>query len=585
MNTPAIYHRPDSEFAYLYKDNLMHIRLRTARGDIKSVGLIHGDPYLITVNKWQDQSTTMKKYLTTDLYDFWTIELTEPFKRMSYAFKITGNDGITIFYGDHGVFSFESNVLDSPDNYFRMPYFHEIDRFKAPEWVKKTVWYQIFPERFANGDKSNDPKNTLPWGSKTPGVSDFFGGDLQGVLDHLDHLVDLGVNGIYFCPIFKAQSNHKYDTIDYEEIDPAFGDKKTFKKLVEECHKRGIKVMLDAVFNHMGDNSPQWQDVIKNGKDSKYADWFHINKFPVSYQEGANFEDAHDITYDTFAFTPHMPKINTANPEVRKYLLGIAKYWIDEFDIDAWRLDVANEVDHEFWKEFKKTCDAAKKDFYILGEVWHSSQGWLNGDEFSAVMNYAYTDSISKYFIKDRISINKMVSDINNQLMLYRDQTDQIQFNVLDSHDTARLLTEVNEDKDLMKQVLAFTYMQPGVPCIYYGDEYGMDGGNDPECRKCMVWDKDKQDLNLYEFFKDLVSLRKTSHEILSEGDMVWEKVADDGMLILSRKLPESEIKIIINSGTTTQKVANTSQILLSNLAQQNQNELTIDPKGFALVK
>jgi len=585
MNTPAIYHRPDSEFAYLYKDNLMHIRLRTARGDIKEARLIHGDPYLLGVEKWQNKSTSMKKYLTTDLYDFWTIELTEPFKRMSYAFKITGYDGVTIFYGDHGVFSFEGNVIDSPDNYFRMPYFHEVDRAKAPEWVKKTVWYQIFPERFANGDKSNDPKNTLPWGSKTPSTTDFFGGDLQGVIDHLDHLTDLGVNGIYFCPIFKAQSNHKYDTIDYKEIDPAFGDKETFKKLIEECHKRGIKVMLDAVFNHMGDNSPQWQDVVKNGKDSKYADWFHINKFPVSYKEGENFEDAHDITYDTFAFTPHMPKLNTANPEVREHLLDIAKYWIDEFDIDAWRLDVANEVDHSFWREFKKTCDAAKKDFYILGEVWHSSQGWLKGDEFSAVMNYAYTDSISKYFIKDSISIDKMVSDINNQLMLYRDQVDQVQFNVLDSHDTARLLTEVKEDKDLMKQVLAFTYIQPGIPCIYYGDEYGMDGGNDPECRKCMVWDKSDQDLNLYEFFKKLVSFRKDNHEILSEGDMVWSKVEDNGLLILSRKLGDSEIKIILNSGKTTKKVNCEKEIILSNLVNKNNNELTIDPEGFALVK
>lgn len=198
-------------------------------------------------------------------------------------------------------------------------------------------------------------------GIESTGSAGFFGGDLQGVIDHLDHLVELGINGIYFCPIFEAYSNHKYDTINYLNIDPAFGDKETFKKLVDECHRRGIKVMLDAVFNHIGDTSPQWQDVIKNGKDSPYADWFHIHEFPVSYQESADFEQASNITYDVFAFAPHMPKLNTANPEVKAYLLEIAKYWIEEFDIDAWRLDVANEVDHQFWKEFRKVCDETKK--------------------------------------------------------------------------------------------------------------------------------------------------------------------------------------------------------------------------------
>ncbi|WP_334351597.1 glycoside hydrolase family 13 protein [Companilactobacillus sp. HBUAS56257] len=584
MNTPAIYHRPDSEFAYLYKDNLMHIRLRTARGDMKEVALIHGDPYTLQTDHWQEKASPMKRYLTTDLYDFWTIELTEPFKRISYAFKITGNDGITIFYGDHGVFDFKPDVYNSPDNYFRMPYFHEVDRFKAPEWVKKTVWYQIFPERFANGDTANDPENTLPWGSKDPSPTDFFGGDLQGVIDHLDYLQKLGINGIYFCPIFKAKSNHKYDTIDYMKIDPAFGDKQTFKKLVNECHKRGIKVMLDAVFNHMGDNSPQWQDVVKNGKKSKYADWFHINKFPVTYQD-TGFDEAKDITYDTFAFTPHMPKLNTANPEVKEHLIKIAKYWIEEFDIDAWRLDVANEIDHEFWRDFRRACDSVKKDFYILGEVWHSSQGWLQGDQFSAVMNYAYTDSISKYLLKKQISADKMVSDINDQLMLYRDQTDQIQFNVLDSHDTARLLTEAGDDKDLMKQTLAFTYLQPGVPCIYYGDEVGMDGGNDPDCRKCMVWDESKQDKNLFSFFQKLIEIRKNNQKILSEGEMVWEKVADNGLIILSRQLNGQEVKIILNSGTQAQTVSNNREVILSNLIENNNQELTISPKGFALVK
>jgi glycosidase len=584
MNIAAIYHRPESEYAFLYTKDLFHIRIRTARKDIKSVGLIHGDPYKMNKKDWQNNESKMALTLSTEIYDYWEIEIKEPFNRCAYGFHLVDFNKQEIFYGDQGFFDFTIETLEKDNNYFRMPYFHEVDRFKAPEWVKETVWYQIFPERFANGDKTNDPKNVLPWGSKTPGVTDFFGGDLQGVIDHLDHLVDLGINGIYFCPIFKAHSNHKYDTIDYFEIDPSFGTKETFKKLVTECHKRNIKVMLDAVFNHMGDNSPQWQDVKKNGQNSKYANWFHIKKFPVSYKEGDNFEDAKDITYDVFASTPHMPKLNTADPDVKKYLLSVAKYWIDEFDIDAWRLDVANEVDHEFWRDFRRVCDASKKDFYLLGEIWHSSQSWLNGDEFSAVMNYAYTDSIKEYFIKKELPLSKLISNINDQLMMYRKQTNQVQFNVLDSHDTARILTVANNDKDLEKQVLAFTYLQPGVPCIYYGDEYGIDGGEDPECRKCMIWDKSKQDLSLYAFFKNLVSLRRKNNDILSKGSINWnDTLVDKNLVIFKRSLNGREITGVFNNSNSVQKVDFEGTVKMDNLVSFAEEKVTISPKGFII--
>jgi glycosidase len=472
------------------------------------------------------------------------------------------------------------------NNYFRMPYFQEADRFKIPEWAKETVWYQIFPERFANGDPSNDPEGVLPWGSKNPDRQDFFGGDLQGVIDHLDYLVDLGINGIYFCPIFEAYSNHKYDTIDYLAIDPAFGDNDTFKRLVEECHKRGIKVMLDAVFNHMGDTSHQWLDVIKNGKDSPFADWFHINEFPVNYKEGENFEDAYDITYDVFAFTPHMPKLNTENPDVQDYLLKIARYWIEEFDIDAWRLDVANEVSHFFWKKFRQVCDEAKDDFYILGEIWHSSQRWLQGDEFHAVMNYAFTDAIIEYFVKDEISMTKMVSELNNQLMLYREQTNQVQFNILDSHDTPRLLTLARGDKDLMRQVMAFTYLQQGVPCLYYGDEIGLTGDMDPDCRKCMIWDEEKQDRDLLHFTQSLIKLRKDNQKVLSEGSLSWNWVSEeDGLIIFERELGAQRIIGIFNTGEDQLTLSRPDSILMEQFVQLEDETMIIDNKGFAIVK
>lgn len=587
MNTAAIHHRPESEYAYLYTNELMHLRLRTARADCKSVSLVHGDPYQLEEKQWHLSPTPMRKTLSTDLHDYWEVDITAPYRRLSYGFIVTGYDETAVFFTEHGVFPVDETYLLMANNYFRMPFFHEIDRFKSPQWVKDTVWYQIFPERFANGDSSNDPEAVLPWGSKEhPGRQDFYGGDLQGVIDHLDYLNELGVNGLYFCPIFKAHSNHKYDTTDYLEVDPAFGDKELFRRLVEECHNRGMKIMLDAVFNHIGDTSPQWRDVVENGENSRFKDWFHIHSFPVHYTKTDDFEVAEDMNFDTFAFTPHMPKLNTANKDVQDYILTIAKYWIQEFDIDAWRLDVANEVDHHLWKKFAETCHELKEDFYILGEVWHSSQSWLQGDEFTAVMNYAFTESITNYFLEKKIPLDKLVSNLNEQLLLYRKQTNQMMLNTIDTHDTPRLLTLAGGNKNLMKQVLTFLYLQQGIPCLYYGDEIGLDGGMDPDCRKCMIWDPENQDSNMFAFVQQLIAFRRENQFILSEGTLEWVNVdTATGTLAFARKIPGETLLGIFNTGDAPIFEDYSGTRTFAHLAYESDKTITIEPNGFAIVK
>ena len=587
MEKSAILHRPDSEYAYLYQEGEFHIRLRTKKDDVTTAFLISGDPYLFGEDQWYQEQQPMTLLASTEIHDYWQIVVEAPYRRLQYAFSLVGKDQETVFYGDRGSFEDTKAVREVAGYYFRMPYFHEIDRFKAPDWVKKTIWYQIFPERFANGDPSITPVGALAWGSKEhPDTTDFYGGDLQGIIDHLDHLTELGINGLYLCPIFKASSNHKYDTIDYFEIDPAFGSKETFKELVDKAHQRGIKVMLDAVFNHAGDKSPLWQDVLKNGKQSKYVDWFHIHSFPVVIGENGNFEGARTVSYDTFAFTPHMPKLNTANPEVQDYLLDIATYWIKEFDIDAWRLDVANEVDHHFWKKFYQATTALKKDFYILGEIWHSSQSWLQGDEFHGVMNYAYTETIEDFFIKKSIAPTKMVSGLNEQLMLYRQQTNEVMFNMLDSHDTARLLTICNGDKELAKATLAFTFLQHGSPCIYYGTEIGLDGANDPDCRKCMIWDKDKQDLTLFEFTKKLIQLRKEHQALLSFGSLEWHLIEENEKVVGFRRTANDEtIVAYFNQGDAAYTVNDHGTLLMEQAAELIDEKWHLKQNGFVILK
>ena len=587
MNKAAIYHRPESEYAYLYIADELRLRIRTAKNDIQSISVVAGDPYNWQNGTWQrSANVVMKKTLVTETHQYWQASLTAPFNRLNYGFILTDSLGDSIFYGDQGFETLTSSSNDDSglmgaNNYFKMPYFQEIDRFKAPEWVKKTVWYQIFPERFANGDTSNDPSETLPWRSGDhPTAESFYGGDLQGIIKHLDHFSQLGINGLYLTPIFKAPTNHKYDTQDYFEIDPHFGTKEDFKLLVEKAHAAGIRVMLDAVFNHIGDQSPQWQDVIANGRQSKYADWFHIHDFPVRYTPTDNFEYTADANYDTFAFTPHMPKLNTANPEVQDYLIDIATYWIKEFDIDGWRLDVANEVDHHFWKKFRAATTAIKPDIYILGEIWTSAQSWLQGDEFSAVMNYAFTGSIVDFFAKQQISPSQMVHKLNAQLMLNRDQTNQVMFNLLDSHDAPRILTVANNNKAIVKQMYTFMFLQQGTPDIYYGSEYAMTGHQDPDNRKPMVWQSDQQDATMYDFLKQLIQLRHDYQTVLSEGILSWKTDDEKNIVGFTRQLGQTKIFAIFNAGNTNYEIP-TSIDISHIISEQLYNKHIIQPNGF----
>lgn len=570
MQEAALRHRTESEDCFVIDSTHLQIRFHTAKNDVERVIVHFTDNYLPTET---DQSIEMKKIGTGQVTDHWGATLTAPYHRIKYTFEVVGKDGSHKIYGDRKISEFNDQNLNSDGSYFKVPYFHGIDQVKVPDWVKDTVWYQIFPERFAKGDKSNDPKNTKPWNpSDHPGREDYYGGDLQGVLDHLDDLKELGITGIYFCPVFKAGTNHKYDTIDYLQIDPEFGDKDLFAKVVNEAHKRGIKVMLDAVFNHLGDQSMQWQDVVENGEKSRFKDWFHINSYPVEpYRDPSKGKK--NPPYDTFAFEKHMPKLNTANPEVQDFLLEIATYWVKYFDIDAWRLDVANEVDHHFWRRFHDALIDIKPDFYIVGEIWHSARPWLNGDEFTGVMNYPFTLQIEDHFFKHTLSAQELVESLTDQMMLYRDMTNQAMLNMLDSHDTARILTLADDNEDLALQALTFMFMQTGSPCIYYGTEMGMSGGNDPDCRKPMDWSQKGKEV--WQRVHNLVEFRKKYSKTLSEGSVMLS-VTEKGLLKVVRK-GQNGVTAYFN--TTNEPI---SLDLDAKLSQKYENQ-QLQPNGFAI--
>ncbi|MFD0693073.1 glycoside hydrolase family 13 protein [Paenibacillus sp. GCM10027628] len=525
----AIYHRSGNSYCYAYDDKQVHIRLRTKKDDLQIVKAIYGDKY-----DWERtvSEKLLYKLASDEFFDYWQAEIAPPHLRLRYAFELVSGD-LTYWYTESGFFKEKPN---DPLRFFDYPFLWSSEVLKPPGWVKEAIFYQIFPERFANGDPTNDPAHVRPWKDASPGQQDFHGGDLQGVLDRIDYISSLGVNAIYFTPIFEAKTNHKYDTTDYLKVDSHFGDIQLLKKLVRAFHDRGIRVILDAVFNHSGFCFAPFQDVIKKGPDSAYWDWFHVQEYPIQYDPRP--------FYHCFAFEAHMPKLNTSNPEVRNYLIYVAQFWVKECDIDGWRLDVANEVDHAFWREFRKELKSLKPDFYILGEIWHDAMPWLQGDQFDAVMNYPATEAMIDFFAKETTDAEQFSQQISRLLPQYPQQVNEAAFNILGSHDTPRLLTTARNEKRVMLAVL-FQFIFLGVPCIYYGDEVGMRGGQDPDCRRPMVWDAEEQNHDLLAFYRNLISFRK-KHLALQEGSFQF-MYAKNRQLVVRRQHARESLYICFN--------------------------------------
>lgn len=567
MNFSSIIHEPKSALSYAYDDNTLHIRLKTAKDDIKKVEILAVDPFnwiprndgtlIYDFDKESVIHVLMQKEQVTKYYDCWFAEVPDiTWKRTKYCF-ILENDSEKYIMGSHDwiPYSEDQSILYNLFNYFNYPYINEEDIYKAPDWVPDTVWYQVFPERFCNGSPTGG-RDLLPWGSDEMDRFDKkFGGDLLGIIKKLDYIKDVGFNGIYLNPIFKSPSSHKYDTTDYFTIDPEFGDNETFRILVEEAHKRGIKVMLDAVFNHCGYLHPYWQDVLKNGANSRYYDCFYIMdpERPLVYgelEEGIPGEAPKEsLNYRTFAYAQAMPKWNTGNPIAREYLLNVGCYWIEKYHIDGWRLDVSNEVSHDFWIEFRKRVKSINPEVYILGENWDNSYPWLQGDQFDAVMNYelaipawnffrANGKEEKKYDAQDfQYAISKLLTD-------YPKHITKNLFNLLDSHDTERILNIVGNNIEIVKLAYIFLFTFPGTPCIYYGSEVGM-SGDEHSNRQCMVWEGEKQNIKLSTFIHRLIELRK-KHESFKTTEFRWIPLETDSNTVLYKKETDQETLYVL---------------------------------------
>lgn len=606
MNFAAVYHEPKSRFAYPYDEQTLHLRLRTARGDVQAVTLIGADPFSWrpsqanpAIWEWDTDAETrqpMQLEYSTARHDTWFIALRPATLRFRYAF-ILHSGGEKFLYGSRDFYDLavHPGFEHKSALFFNFPYLNFEDVPRLPAWVRDTVWYQIFPERFARGG------NQAWVVSEDSGTESFAGGNLQGIIDHLDHLQELGVNGLYFTPIFTAPTAHKYDTTDYYHIDPAFGTNEQFGELVRQAHRRGMRVMLDAVFNHCGWLHPFWQDVVQNGRQSSYYDCFFIDRdpvinFPVRAGELPHLtaEMYGKLNYRTFGFQPRMPKWNTAHPLVREHLFGAVRYWMETCGVDGWRLDVSNEVSHDFWREFRRLAKSINPQVYIMGENWDNSYPWLMGDQFDAVMNYELTYPIWNLLgapdrVDEPFDVQQYQQAINQLLVSYPKNTLAGMYNLIDSHDTARIAHICGGSIEKVKLAFALLLTFTGSPSIYYGSELGMSGDGHHN-RSPYPWGR-PQNLDLRDLVRQLIALR-SGHPALKSVDLSWLHVdpVKNGM-IFAKSAAGERCYLLANVNEQAQTLplpAELSHCRILDALQEAEIELTdsilLPPYGFRLL-
>ena len=371
---------------------------------------------------------------------------------------------------------------------------------KTPDWVKNAVFYQIFPDRFAyhrptvNYTGHWQSSNLEPWEAK-PTLQKYKGGNLWGVIHKLDYLKDLGINAIYFTPIFQSTCNHRYHTHDYYNVDPLLGGNLAFAELLKQAHQRNIKIILDGVFNHVGRGFFYFNDILENGPHSPWLDWFKVENWPLSPYDGSL-----PANYVSWVDNRALPQFNHDNPQVREYIMQVGEYWLKQ-GIDGWRLDVPEQIETPgFWQEFRTRIKAINPEAYIVGEIWKDASQWLDGTQFDGVMNYLFTEATMAFCGGDRIlkeyveqpsyypypplSAREYQNKIEDLLKLYPWEISLTQLNLLASHDTARLLTIAGGDRCTVELSTLLLLTFPGAPSIYYGDEVGLPGGLDPDSRR-----------------------------------------------------------------------------------------------------
>lgn len=538
MNAAAIRHDTVLLFRQPLARNIIRFRILTASEDIAQCSIVC----------WKRSAP--KKRFTFSLQiraqdrqnAEWVVETVFPEEAhyIKYFFRLKDREGEEGFWSERG-FTKEEPI----EGFFELLQVNPTDVIAPVEWAVGAVYYQIFPERFARGDYLPKSHPLEKWDAE-PTRENYLGGDLAGIRKNLPYLQKLGVDCLYLTPIFQGDFNHKYATTDYFAIDPDFGTEAQLKALVEEAHARGMRVVLDGVFNHAGVHFAPFRDLMQNGERSRFRDWFYPKRYPIAVDAAC---------YECVGDYPYMPRLNTANSEVQGFILSVMRYWIRRTGIDGWRLDVADELDAGCVRYLRSRLRAEYPQALLLGETWGDAARMLNGnDQFDTVMNYLFRDAMVEYFARGAIDARELDCRLQRILMKYPQETALCLYNCLSSHDTARFLTEAKGETWRLKLAIAFQMLFPGSPALYYGEEIGMMGENDPGCRAGMQWQR--QDKELLGWVTELIRLRH-GHEAIRLG--AYRTLLCDGpkqLFVFERAYQNDRVIAAFNAGDANQDFA-----------------------------
>lgn len=594
MEKAAIYHRPESEMAYLAGKNQFRIRLRTKHSDVHQVEIIYGKLDQIRKQKLgqapddteviHPNVEAMKCILKTDLYDYW--EVTIPVKvreRTQYLFHLIGDHDGELLYDAVNVRVYMADFLEKSTP-FNTPYYQNMFLTQSsPEWMKHTVWYQVMIDRFADGNENNEPLEKARWDLDKSTVDNFYGGDLRGIIDHLDYLDELGINGIKLSPIFASYSNIKNDPIDLYDLSYMYGSKEEFREFVQKAHQRGMRVMVQLPLDRMSDMSLQWQDVQRDGAQSRFASWFKIRQFPV---QAPAENEAPDKNYLVTEQNIHMLKLNLQSPAVQQYLLETARYWIETFDIDGWEILNADEIDQTFINLVTQQMHSIKADFVVTGEYQYLPNGDLSKGYIDSANNVPFYTIMHDFFINHQLNVTDMISRINDTLMKNTVHINQTLINEVENFQTPRLISECNGEEDLARAIIAFTFMQIGIPSLMYGTEVGVSGKEFPENLAPMKWKDEDQSKEMLQFMKKAIAMRREYADLLNDGTLEWGQLSNKyRYFTLTREFENQKLFCLFNFGYGSVKVVipQNSEIVLSQNLMQDENKIA--QNGFVILK
>ncbi|MDR0897144.1 MAG: glycoside hydrolase family 13 protein [Oscillospiraceae bacterium] len=525
VNLAAIHHINWLEYRHTLPDGRVCIRLRTARGDWERVLLHIADMYGPGAPTKRTEAVPMACRFQDDQFDYYEAVVRRTDPRNSYYFSLS-QGGLTVLLDEDGIKSPGEAIQCFPYNY-------AYPAEKKPDWACGAVGYQVFPDRFRRAGKHE--KGLEKWGSKRVQNHYRFGGNLRGIREAVPYLQELGVGILYMTPIFVSDTSHRYNTFDYYTIDPLLGSEEDLRDLVQALHAAGIRILLDGVFNHSGTAFAPFMDAKENGRESAYYDWFHFHPDGQGYR--------------CFAHEPSMPKLNLQTPAAQAYFCDVGRYWIERCGIDGWRLDVSPEVWPDFWRMFRRVVKAANPDAILVAECWDDSREWITpGDMFDSTMHYVLSRAMWGFFAEKTLSLSQFDSRINRAMMLYPLQNQAVLWNFLGSHDTMRMLTRCGENETAMRAAVFFQMTHPGVPIVYYGDELGMTGGDDPYCRHSMRWDWVEGNAMLA-YYRRLIALRNESAALRHGSFRTWHVDAENGVYAYLRETDEEMALCVLATG------------------------------------